>query len=184
MSCTSSTTSPSPPCPAAENLAEALSFKSKKKTPSTVTFLPPQSQQQQQQQQTPQGEGNNNPRSTTADPVKYVTWGPKTVFYAVSSSPSQSSSSSSSSSSKDKKKKHRVSKWKGKKDKAGADEQDIKFEQWTFNGSEEVQTTETTEILGLEEEGGGGVKRTWVLTSKTVVVAVERGVDAKEVVVE
>lgn len=106
------------------------------------------------------------------------------MFYAVSSSPSQSSSSSSSA-SKDKKKekKHHVSKSKGKKDKAGADEQDIKFEKWTFNGSEEVQTTETTEILALEE-GGGGVKRTWVLTSKTVVVGVERGVDAKEVVVE
>ncbi|KAL9027969.1 MAG: hypothetical protein Q9196_003585, partial [Gyalolechia fulgens] len=152
MSSSSSSTSPSPPCPAAENLAEALSFKSKKKVPSTVTFLHPQPQQQlPPAEPTPPAAGSPNPKSTSADPVRYVTWGPRTVFYAITS-PSKPSSSSKNKKKKAKaKKKHPVSGSESQGRDAKDEDEDVRFEKWTFNGSEEVQTTETTEVLGVEE---------------------------------
>ena len=129
----------------------------------------PQQQQQQQQQQVLQAQ---LPTSASADPVRYTTWGPKTVYYVdnlVDSEPSKKGSSK------------KTSRKKGKKDKTKTKE-DIKFQRVTLNGSEQMQTTEKIEVLGLEE--GGGVRRTWVCITRTEVVSVEKQVEEKDVVVE
>ncbi|KAL9038361.1 MAG: hypothetical protein Q9180_003187, partial [Flavoplaca navasiana] len=125
--------------------------------------------QQQQQQQVLQAQ---LPTSASADPVRYTTWGPKTVYYVdnlLDSEPSKKGSSKKKSNKK------------GKKDKKKTKE-DIKFQRVTLNGSEQMQTTEKIEVLGLEE--GGGVRRTWVCITRTEVVSVEKQVEEKDVVVE
>ncbi|KAI4113267.1 MAG: hypothetical protein LQ338_008208 [Usnochroma carphineum] len=169
--------SPSLPTPAADNLAEALDFDTKgKKTPRTVTFFPAPQQQPPPPPPSQVLHSHPHPNSaphsvgtegggegaekkptftfTSADPVRYITWGPRTVYYAHT--PSSKS----------------TSKKKGKEN-GGA-----KFEKVVLNGSEEVQTTETTEVLGPRE--GGGVRRTWVVRSVMTVVGVEREVGEVE----
>ncbi|KAL8828461.1 MAG: hypothetical protein Q9170_006590, partial [Blastenia crenularia] len=148
--------SPSLPTPAAESLAETLSFKSSTQIPRTVTYLP-------SSPPTPAStSAAKNPASVSTDPTRYVSWGPKTVFYATS--PSTSKSSKGSSKSKSKSKKKQVEKHNEKVDEDEVEEAaaggEMRFEKVVLNGSEEVQTTETTEVLSPEE--GGGVKRTWV----------------------
>ncbi|KAI4273736.1 MAG: hypothetical protein L6R38_006274 [Xanthoria sp. 2 TBL-2021] len=124
----------------------------------------PQEQQQALQHQLP--------TSTSADPVRYTTWGPKTVYY-VDNLPS---SESSKSGSKKKKSNRKAKKNKEKK------EEDIMFQKVILNGSEQMQTTEKIEVLGPEQ--GGGIKKTWVCVTKTEVVSVEKQVEEKDVVVE
>ncbi|KAL8900276.1 MAG: hypothetical protein Q9192_001148 [Flavoplaca navasiana] len=131
--------------------------------------LPVPSLPQQQQQQVLQAQ---LPTSASADPVRYTTWGPKTVYYVDNLLDSQPSKNGSSK---------KTSKKKGKKDKKKIKE-DIKFQRVTLNGSEQMQTTEKIEVLGLEE--GGGVRRTWVCITRTEVVSVEKQVEEKDVVVE
>lgn len=111
-------------------------------------------------------EGDNSRRShTQADDIRFTTWGPKTVFFVKD----PSSSADKKGGGGGEKKTH---------DEA---EKKTRFEKVVFTGSEEVQTTETTEAL---LEGGGAVKRTWVVVSRVVVQAVEREVERNEVVVE
>lgn len=155
-------------------------------------FVQPQQQQQQQQQIAglPQQPGTQAPpvfqtlpqeqqaiqpqlpTSTSADPVRYTTWGPKTVYYVDNLRSSESSKSGSK-----KKKSNR----KAKKNKE-KEEEGIMFQKVILNGSEQMQTTEKVEVLGPEQ--GGGIKRTWVCVTRTEVVSVEKQVEEKHVVVE
>ncbi|CAO1604663.1 hypothetical protein XANCAGTX0491_008206 [Xanthoria calcicola] len=126
----------------------------------------PQEQQQAVQPQVP--------TSTSADPIRYTTWGPKTVYY-VDNLPS---SESSKSSSKKKKKSNR----KAKKDKKKKEEAEILYQRVILNGSEQMQTTEKIEVLGPEQ--GGGIKKTWICVTRTEVVSVEKQIEEKDVEVE
>ncbi|KAL8765270.1 MAG: hypothetical protein Q9209_007592 [Squamulea sp. 1 TL-2023] len=157
--------------PASDNLQIALSFRHKKAPPQNVTYIHSQQPlqappQMQQQQQAPQPQ---LPTNMIADPVRHSTWGPKTVYYVDNLSESESSESGS-------KKKTNIIR-KVKKDK-----EDVKFQKVVLNGSEQMQTTEKTEVLGLEQ--GGGVRKTWVCQTTIVVVSVEKEVEGKDVVVE
>ncbi|KAL8703085.1 MAG: hypothetical protein Q9201_003722 [Fulgogasparrea decipioides] len=199
------------PTVAAENLAEALNFNSKKKLLRTVTLLPAQPQfpsqpatqvqappqlgaavqgpallQQQSSQpvqtlgpvsfdpqlgwegptisQPLQGQ-QGNPTNTFTDPVRHVSWGPRTIYYVTNTSTPSS-----------KRKKH------SKRSKKSSSKEDVRFEKVVLHGSEQMQTTEKTEILGPEQ--GGGVRKTWICVTRMVVVSEEREVEAKEVMVE
>lgn len=125
----------------------------------------PQEQQQAVQPQVP--------TSTNADPIRYTTWGPKTVYY-VDNLPSSESSKSGS-------KKKTKSNRKAKKDKKKG-EAEILYQRVILNGSEQMQTTEKIEVLGPEQ--GGGIKKTWICVTRTEVVSVEKQVEEKDVEVE
>ncbi|KAI4263084.1 MAG: hypothetical protein L6R42_001751 [Xanthoria sp. 1 TBL-2021] len=112
------------------------------------------------------------PTSTSADPVRYTTWGPKTVYYVDNLPDSESSKSGS----KKKKSNRKAKKNKEKK------EEGIMFQKVILNGSEQMQTSEKIEVLGPEQ--GGGIKKTWVCVTRTEVVSVEKQVEEKDVVVE
>ncbi|KAL8926335.1 MAG: hypothetical protein Q9172_001844 [Xanthocarpia lactea] len=115
-----------------------------------------------------------SPMTTFTDPVRYSTWGPKTVYYVDNLPDSHSSSSGR------KKKRTKVGSRGAKKSKEKAP--GIKFQRVILNGSEQMQTTERTEVLGPDQ--GGGIKKTWVCLTMTEVVSVEKEVEAKDVVVE
>ncbi|KAL8863223.1 MAG: hypothetical protein Q9178_000598 [Gyalolechia marmorata] len=115
-----------------------------------------------------------SPMTTFTDPVRYSTWGPKTVYYADNLPNSRSSNSGR------KKKKTKVDSRGVKKSKEKAP--GIKFQRVILNGSEQMQTTERTEVLGPDQ--GGGIKKTWVCLTVTEVVSVEKEIEAKDVVVE
>ncbi|KAL9001291.1 MAG: hypothetical protein Q9169_000182 [Polycauliona sp. 2 TL-2023] len=113
------------------------------------------------------------PISMSADPVRCVTWGPKTLYY-VDNLPDDKAG---------KKKKTQKKKSNGKTKKDKKDKQkEIEFVQVVLSGSEMMQTTEKVELLGPEE--GGGIKKTWVSVTRATVVSVEKQVEAKDVVVE
>lgn len=99
-----------------------------------------------------------------------MTWGPKTVFFIRGVDEGAESKRRGKKSAR---------KRKSKKDD---DDDGVRFEKVVLHGSEEMQTTERTEVLGLSE--GGGVRRTWVVTCKVVVVAVEREVEGRDVRLE
>ncbi|KAL8917124.1 MAG: hypothetical protein Q9208_008163 [Pyrenodesmia sp. 3 TL-2023] len=187
--------SPHLPTPAADNLADVLDFQTKEKIPSTVTFLPAPpppprpapsqppplgpAAQLPQQPQLPGlagiggvgGFGSNNPTHTSADPVRYTNWGPKTLYFLKDAS-------EPSSSKPTKKRISKKSSSGGSKKKEEKEKEPI-FERVILSGSEEMQTTETTEVLGLNE--GGGVKKTWVLRNTVVVMSVEKEVTGEDV---
>ncbi|KAI4107505.1 MAG: hypothetical protein L6R37_001607 [Teloschistes peruensis] len=178
------------PTPAADNLYERLSFKSKKKPPENVQFLPANAQissvsfdSQQPAGQTPLvpepvPSQQLNSSHTITDPVRYVTWGPKIVFYVSDSSTTPAAESSSSSKHIGSSHAHKSSSTAtSKKDGGGA-----KFEKATLRGREQLQTTEKMEILPLER--GGGVRRTWVAITRIEVVSEEISVEGKDVVAE
>ncbi|KAI4258676.1 MAG: hypothetical protein LQ352_001102 [Teloschistes flavicans] len=182
--------SPSLPTPAADSLYERLDFKSKKKPPHSVQFLPAQAQvpsvpfdpQPAGQpplvlEPAPGGAQQANPSHSITDPVRYVSWGPKTVYY-VSDDPTHKGSSSSSSKhgSSSSSSSHLTQKSKGKKDRGH------RFEKVRLRGREQMQTTEKTEMLPLEQ--GGGIRRTWVSVTRLEVVSEETQVEEKDVVVE
>ena len=131
--------------------------------------LPVPSLPQQQQQQVLQAQ---LPTSASADPVRYTTWGPKTVYYVDNLPGSEVSKKGSSKKTSDK---------KGKQDKKKT-QKDINFQKVVLNGSEQMQTSEKIEVLGLEQ--GGGVRKTWVCVTRTEVVSVEKQVEEKDVVIE
>ncbi|KAL9585343.1 MAG: hypothetical protein Q9212_001574, partial [Teloschistes hypoglaucus] len=171
------------PTPAADNLYERLSFESKKKSPQNVQFLPanaqapsvsfdPQPAGVSSESAAASEQQQTNPSHTITDPVRYVTWGPKTIFYVSDASSTDHAPSSSSS-------KHTGAQ-KGKKDGSAAAVK--KFEKVTLRGREQLQTTEKTEILPLEQ--GGGIRRTWVAITRLEVVSEELAVEGKDVVAE
>ncbi|KAL8689811.1 MAG: hypothetical protein Q9224_004556 [Gallowayella concinna] len=177
------------PTPAADNLHSALSFRSKKKPPRNVVYFHPQTaigpqpsqapvlQHAQQTAETPpQQEAAQvpNPMTTFADPVRYITWGPKTVYYTANL-PKDDDGSSKSSKKEKKKKKRDARSGKAKKG-------NVMFEKVILNGSEQMQTTEKTEVLNPDQ--GGGIKRTWVCVTRTEVVSFEKEIEDKDVVVE
>ncbi|KAI4226242.1 MAG: hypothetical protein L6R36_003330 [Xanthoria steineri] len=125
--------------------------------------------QEQQQAVQPQV-----PTSTSADPIRYTTWGPKTVYY-VDNLPSSEASKSGS--------KKKTSNRKAKKDKKKKKEEaEILYQRVILNGSEKMQTTEKIEVLGPEQ--GGGIKKMWVCVTRTEVVSVEKQIEEKDVEVE
>ncbi|KAL8774211.1 MAG: hypothetical protein Q9194_004080, partial [Teloschistes cf. exilis] len=178
------------PTPAADNLYERLSFKSKKKPPENVQFLPANAQISSVSFDSQQPAGQPplvpepapslqpNPSHTITDPVRYVTWGPKTVFYVSDASTTPAASKSSSS-------KHIASSHAHKSSTSSTSKIDgggAKFEKATLCGREQLQTTEKTEILPLEQ--GGGVRRTWIAITRIEVVSEEISVEGKDVVAE
>lgn len=195
------------PTPAAENLYDALSFKSSKPPPRNVIFFPPQAQAVEQlqmplqalavgivQQQQPQNSGptvgpsqqldlqqqqavqNQLPMTSFADPVRYVSWGPKTLYYVDNLAAVESSKD------KGKKKKRGKKKSGTQKAKKGGKDEPVKFQKVILNGSEQLQTTEKTEVLGPDQ--GGGIKKTWICVTRIEVVSVEKEIEAKDVVLE
>ncbi|KAL8670298.1 MAG: hypothetical protein Q9168_005153 [Polycauliona sp. 1 TL-2023] len=201
--------------PAADNLRDAISFRSKKAIPRNVIYMPNyQMQSGQQLQMQPQAPVSGNqqvpglaqpsgtgvwqdsqtlpqppetlpatqsqmPISMSADPVRCITWGPKTVYYVDNLPESESESES-----KKKQKKKTESNEKAKKDKKKKKPkaEDIKFQQVVLNGNEQMQTTEKIEVPGPEK--GGGIMKTWVCVTRTIITSVEKQIDEKDVVVE
>lgn len=181
------------PTPAADNLAAVLDFQTKEKIPSTVTFFPaappppPAPAQPSPLGLAPQlpqppvpgltgvggvgGVGGNNPTHTSADPVRYTNWGPKSLYFLQEHAPSSSKSTKKQISKK--------SPSGGSKKREKEKDKEPTFERVILSGSEEMQTTETTEVLGLNE--GGGVKKTWVVRNTIVVVSVEKEVAGEDV---
>lgn len=117
-------------------------------------------------------QGQQNPSHTITDPIRYVTLGPQTIFYVSDASSADSAAKGSKS------KHHGGGGGGGKKDGAAVK----KFEKVTLRGREQMQTTEKTEILPLEQ--GGGVRRTWVCVTRQEVVSEEIPVEGKDVVAE
>ena len=115
------------------------------------------------------------PTSTSADPIRYTTWGPKIVYYVDNLPVSKSSKRGS--------KKKKTSNSKAKKDKkTKKGEAEILYQRVILNGSEQMQTTEKIEVLGPEQ--GGAIKKTWICVTRTEVVSVEKQVEEKDVEVE
>ncbi|KAL8804670.1 MAG: hypothetical protein Q9200_005728 [Gallowayella weberi] len=177
MSTSTAPASTNMPTPAADNLHSALSFRSKNKPPRNVAFFHPQTPIEElasqagfaQSQQSPQTAGTvPNPMTSFADPVRYISWGPKTLYY-TDYLPEQHVSTKSSNSKKKK---------RSKKGKGG----NVKFEKVVLNGSERMQTTEKTEVLSAAE--GGGVRKTWVCVTRVEVVGLEKEVEVGDVAIE
>ncbi|KAL8634404.1 MAG: hypothetical protein Q9228_008001, partial [Teloschistes exilis] len=115
--------SPSLPTPAADNLYEKLNFKSKKHPPQNVQFLPahaqipsvpfnpqPAGQPPLVPQHISDTQQAPNPSHSITDPVRYASWGPKTVYYVSSSSDDSTTHKGSSRSSSSSSKQHGKSK--------------------------------------------------------------------------
>ncbi|KAL8744819.1 MAG: hypothetical protein Q9190_002991, partial [Brigantiaea leucoxantha] len=125
-------------------------------------------------------------------PVRLTTWGPKTLYFPSSSSSSSSTEEAGKEASKNAgkdhgstKHKHNVvdGKRKAKKQKAKKqDEVEIKkYLRVILNGTEHLACSETTETLAEDVKRR---RRTWVVESRSIIVAVEKEVDEEDIDME